>query len=392
MESWNELDEWIARYRQGELSERDKCNLLRWLEASPVHEKQFRERLQMEVRVDAVGRWNKLDRMQENVWKRITPVLESRGRRLYAWGSGAAAAIAVLVGLFFVWQGQRVDKGKGDTFASVLQVEAGSAKAILVTPTGERVELREGENRQVADISGVGVIQDSIGGVRFEDKGMPGEGRCENNTIVVPRKGEYFVVLSDGTKVWLNSDSRLEFPNRFFGASREVKLEGEAYFEVVANTGKPFYVHVGGAKVRVLGTAFNVMAYGEEELTEVALLRGKVCLDTEKGACMLEPGEIVSLDRESGKTILRKGDVQSIVDWKTGKFNFEDMPLKELTVKLSRWYGVAFVFGDEEAKKLRFSGAVTKYRSLDYVLGMIAKTTNVEFAEKEGKVVIRVKI
>ncbi|MCB6973865.1 MULTISPECIES: FecR domain-containing protein [Butyricimonas] len=391
MDTWNEIDEWIARYLQGELPEQDKSSLIRWLEASPEHEKYFREILRTEVHVDAVGKWSRLERMQEDVWKRITPILERRRRLWYAWGSSVAAVVMVLVGAFFVWRGQREIKGESNVFASVLQVESGSAKAILVTSSGKRIELKEGETRQVADISGVGVIQDSTGGVRFEDKGMPGEGIRENNTIVVPRKGEYFVELSDGTKVWINSDSWLEFPNRFYGDSREVSLQGEAYFEVASNPDKPFYVHLGEVKVRVLGTAFNVTAYENDGLTEVALLHGKVSFDVGKEAYALEPGEVASLNKENGKTTIREGDVRMIIDWKTGKFNFEDMPLEVLTVKLSRWYGVSFVFVDEEAKGLRFSGAVTKYRSLDYVLNMISKTTNVKFEEEEGKVVIRAK-
>ena len=110
--------------------------------------------------------------------------------------------------------------------------------------------------------------------------------------------------------------------------------------------------------------------------------------DVADKAYVLTPGEIATLDRESGKTIIRKGDVAAIVDWKAGRFNFEDMPLEKLTVKLSRWYGVTFIFDDEEAKKLRFSGAVTKYRTLDYMLGMIEKTTDVSFELKEDKVVV----
>ena len=82
-------------------------------------------------------------------------------------------------------------------------------------------------------------------------------------------------------------------------------------------------------------------------------------------------------------------NVESIIDWKTGRFNFEDMPLDRLTVKLARWYGVQFMFEDETVKEFRFSGAVTKYRTLDYVLGMIAKTTKVAFQEKDGKILVR---
>ena len=387
METWNEIDEWIDQYIQGDLSGADRAELIKWLEAYPEHAKQFRKILQAEMRVSAAGKWQRLDQVQERVWKRITLTLENRRKRLYLWGMRVASMVVVLIGIIFVWQIQQKSTVEFVPVASVLQAESGSPKAILVMNTGETIELKKGETRRVANIFGVGVIQDSTGGVRFEDRGEMEE-EIGKSTIVVPEKGEYFVVLGDGTKVWINSGSELEFPNRFCGDIREVKLKGEAYFEVASNPQKLFYVLAGETKVRVLGTAFNVLAYQDDLQTEVALLRGKVSFDVADKAYVLTPGEIATLDRESGKTIIRKGDVAAIVDWKAGRFNFEDMPLEKLTVKLSRWYGVTFIFDDEEAKKLRFSGAVTKYRTLDYMLGMIEKTTDVSFELKEDKVVV----
>ena len=387
METWNEIDEWIDQYIQGDLSGADRAELIKWLEASPEHAKQFRKILKAEMRVSAAGKWQRLDQVQERVWKRITLTLENRRKRLYLWGMRVASMVVVLIGIIFVWQIQQKSTVEFVPVASVLQAESGSPKAILVMNTGETIELKKGETRRVANIFGVGVIQDSTGGVRFEDRGEMEE-EIGKSTIVVPEKGEYFVVLGDGTKVWINSGSELEFPNRFCGDIREVKLKGEAYFEVASNPQKLFYVLAGETKVRVLGTAFNVLAYQDDLQTEVALLRGKVSFDVADKAYVLTPGEIATLDRESGKTIIRKGDVAAIVDWKAGRFNFEDMPLEKLTVKLSRWYGVTFIFDDEEAKKLRFSGAVTKYRTLDYMLGMIEKTTDVSFELKEDKVVV----
>ena len=387
METWNEIDEWIDQYIQGDLSGADRAELIKWLEASPEHAKQFRKILQAEMRVSAAGKWQRLDQVQERVWKRITLTLENRRKRLYLWGMRVASMVVVLIGIIFVWQIQQKSTVEFVPVASVLQAESGSPKAILVMNTGETIELKKGETRRVANIFGVGVIQDSTGGVRFEDRGEMEE-EIGKSTIVVPEKGEYFVVLGDGTKGWINSGSELEFPNRFCGDIREVKLKGEAYFEVASNPQKLFYVLAGETKVRVLGTAFNVLAYQDDLQTEVALLRGKVSFDVADKAYVLTPGEIATLDRESGKTIIRKGDVAAIVDWKAGRFNFEDMPLEKLPVKLSRWYGVTFIFDDEEAKKLRFSGAVTKYRTLDYMLGMIEKTTDVSFELKEDKVVV----
>ena len=373
METWNETDEWADRYVRGDLSGEDRVALIKWLEASPEHLRQFRKILQTEMRVSAAGKWRRLDRTQERVWERITPALVNRKERLYLWGMRIVAIIIVLIGVFFAWQIRQAPTEKFIPVAEVVKIESGSPKAILVMNAGEPIELKEGESRQVADVFGVKVIQDSTGGLRFEDR-EGAEEEIGKSSVIVPEKGEYFVILSDGTKVWINSDSELEFPNRFG--------------EDTSDSRKPFYVLAGETKVHVLGTAFNVSAYREDRQTEVALLRGKVSFDVKDKVYVLVPGEIATLNRESGETIVRKGDVAAIVDWKAGRFNFEDMSLEELTVKLSRWYGVTFVFSDEAVKKLRFSGAMTKYRTLDYVLDMISKTTDVTFSLKENRVTV----
>ena len=208
-------------------------------------------------------------------------------------------------------------------------------------------------------------------------------------TIIVPAGQRVNIELPDGSNVWLNAGTQMQYPVSFMKDKREVILDGEAYFEVIADTKRPFYVQVGEVKIQVLGTAFNVSAYREDQQVEVALLRGKVGLDLPGNEYVLAPGEIATWNKGDRQATLRKGDVESIVDWKTGRFNFEDMSLDKLTVKLARWYGVQFIFEDETTKEFRFSGAVTKYRTLDYVLGMIVKTTKVAFQEKDGKILVR---
>ena len=391
METWNEIDEWVDRYVRGDLSGEDRAALMKWLEASPEHAKQFRKMLQAEMRVSAVGKWQRLDQTRERVWERITPALVDRKRRLYLWGMRVAAIVLILVGVSFLWQLRKEPVKNLETVASLMQVESGSPRAILKFDNGEQIELRDGETKNIALVSGVKVMQDSLGGVKFEDKSIGREEAVTYNTIVVPEKGEYFVVLSDDTKVWMNSGSELSFPTRFGENEREVKLKGEAYFEVEANPRKPFYVCMGRAKVRVLGTAFNVMAYQDDRQMEVALLHGKVSFDISQKEYLLVPGEIATCNRLTGETSIRKGNVNAIVDWKSGRFTFEDMSLEDLVVKLRRWYGVEFEFKDERAKQLRFSGAVTRYRNLDYILNMISKTTEVEFLEGNNKVVVRIK-
>lgn len=386
MNTFDKIDEWVSQYCQGTLSKEERAELTGWIEASPENKREFERMLRTWLRMSAAGKWNDLDAMQEKVWKQVCPLLEDRRRRLYLWSARVAAVVIILIGGIFGWS--RMNVQEEGVVKNVLVTESGSPKALLVLNTGKQIELKDGVTREVVKIAGVDVVQDSAGGVRFKDSGLDGEEEAGYNTIMVPEKGEYFAVLSDGTKVWMNSGSELVFPTRFQRDRREVILKGEAYFEVTANQERPFYVRTREACVRVLGTAFNVMAYKEDACVEVALLRGKVSFDVEGEEFVLEPGEIAMLNRESGNTAVRKGDVAAIVDWTTGRFNFEDISLSELVVKLERWYGVKFVFGNEAGKSLRFSGAVTKYRSLDYVLGIITKTTSVRFKENGESIVI----
>ena len=385
MEASDRINKWVEQYCQGTLSKEEREELTAWLEASSENKSEFERLLRIWLRVSAAGKWERLDEMQENVWKRVIPELTRRGRKLYVWGARVAAVAVVLLGIMVLWnkEGERTMH-----MADVLKVESGSPKALLVLNTGKEIELKDGETREVVNIAGVGVVQDSSGGVRFEDSGVENEEEEGYNTIIVPERGEYFAVLNDGTKVWMNSGSELVFPTRFRGDRREVKLKGEAYFEVVADKQKPFYVQTEEATVRVLGTAFNVLAYREDGRVQVALLRGKVSFDVKKEDYLLEPGEIATWEQETGSTTVREGNVQAIVDWTSGRFNFEDISLVELAAKLERWYGVKFVFGDEASKALRFSGAVTKYRPLDYVLGIISKTTSVHFKSSGEQILI----
>lgn len=390
MESWNNIDEWVSQYCQGVLSEEDRVKLTAWVEASPENQKEFERMLRVWLRVSAAGKWSKLDRMQENVWGKIIQMLEIHRKRFYLWSVKGAAVAVLLVGIVFVWKRVNFSE-EAVPVKHMMTVESGSPKALLILQSGERIELKGGNIHQVVNISGVDVVQDSAGGVRFEDSGIGMEGETDSNRIVVPERGEYYVVLSDGTKVWMNSGSELVFPTRFRGDRREVNLKGEAYFEVVSDQEKPFYVETGEIRVRVLGTAFNVMSYQEDARVEIALLRGKVCFDTREEVFVLKPGEVATLNRGNGNATVRKGDVEAIIAWTSGRFNFEDVTLSELVIKLERWYGVKFVFGDEASKALRFSGAVTKYRPLDYVLDIISKTTAVGFKESGDYIVVYTK-
>ena len=137
------------------------------------------------------------------------------------------------------------------------------------------------------------------------------------------------------------------------------------------------------ANVKVLGTSFNVMNYTDEAKVEVALLKGKVKFeDTQnRQTRALVPGEVVRMDKVSTSIVLTKEDVSRVSAWRTGYFYFENMSMEELVVKLERWYQVKFTFASEKVKQMRFTGAVTRYRDLEYVLKMIEKTRDISFVD-----------
>ena len=377
------LSRLIFRYLRDQLNEEESRELERWRAASEAHELLFRRLLSSAHWQRSIGRFVKNESDTQSEWEiiRQRTVGRDRGKRTIRWYRYAAAIFLPLLiasGYFIKLSHTPQEK----TLVSVPFIP-GKSHAVLELADGTSIDLGETAVRGQMQGGHWEVRSDSL---KYCEEGV--KGGEEYHTLKVPRGGEYTLVLADGSKVFLNAESSLKYPVLFSGDLRKVKLEGEAYFEVASNPQKLFYVLAGETKVRVLGTAFNVLAYQDDLQTEVALLRGKVSFDVADKAYVLTPGEIATLDRESGKTIIRKGDVAAIVDWKAGRFNFEDMPLEKLTVKLSRWYGVTFIFDDEEAKKLRFSGAVTKYRTLDYMLGMIEKTTDVSFELKEDKVVV----
>ena len=388
METWNELDEWADRYVRGDLSREDRIALMKWLEASPEHIGQFRKILRVEMRVAAVGKWRRLDRTQERVWKRITPVFVNRKKRLYLWWMRIAAIIIVLIGVYFVWQIRQMPTEKFVPVAEVVKIESGSPKAILVMNAGEPIELKEGESRQVADVFGVKVIQDSTGGLRFEDR-EGAEEEIGKSSVIVPEKGEYFVILSDGTKVWINSDSELEFPNRFGEDIREVKLKGEAYFRVARNEEKPFYVESDGQLVRVYGTEFNIRTYEEDAAVYTTLISGSVALQAAgklNAELFLTPGRQAVFDKKEASAFVRTVDTEVVTGWRRGLFVFEEQNLGQIMAALARWYNFDYEFTDNVLSETVFMGSVPRYGDFNEVLEILEKSGGVKF-RMNGKTV-----
>jgi transmembrane sensor len=206
------------------------------------------------------------------------------------------------------------------------------------------------------------------------------------NTLSTPRGGQYQVVLSDGSKVWLNAASSLHFPTSFTGNQRVVELTGEAYFEVTKNKKKPFFVKVGDMQVKVLGTHFNINAYSDESSIKTSLLEGSVKIAKGKVTGLLNPGEQAVLDNQNDKVEIKKVNMDEVMAWKNGIFQFDGADLTTIMRDISRWYNVEIVYDGEEPMR-RFEGKISRTAQLSDVLKILA-LSNVKFIVVGNKIIV----
>ena len=265
----------------------------------------------------------------------------------------------------------------------------GKECAVLEMADGRKVELGLGKNLGQLQLEGTVVTNDS-NRLAYKQNHSGNSSTLEYNTIIIPRGGEYQLILSDGSRVWLNSDTRLRYPVSFIGEKREVYLEGEAYFEV-SHSDKPFEVHGGGQCVRVLGTSFNVMAYGDESKVQTTLVSGsvRVVLDQSDKTVLLTPGHQAEMDKNSGKITMREVNVENYIGWKDKLFMFDEEDMVTIMNKLARWYDVDIIIETPELKEKVFYGVIRKYENISTILDMLKKTQNIDYLIEGKKIVIK---
>ncbi|TYR35099.1 DUF4974 domain-containing protein [Sphingobacterium phlebotomi] len=235
----------------------------------------------------------------------------------------------------------------------------GGNKAILKLADGRAISLNEDQ----AEIA----IRD--GRIVYAATDMIVTDTEEDNTMELrtPNGGTYALTLSDGTKVWLNAASSLKYPMKFSAEKRQVKVEGEAFFDVVHDSKRPFTVLSSGQEIEVLGTAFNVSAYADDGDVKTTLVEGAVRLIAqESGAYIqLRPNEQAIL--KDGKLKTRRVDTQRFTAWKNGDFYFHETPLEDMMKELSRWYDVEVTY-EQTVPQEFFNGGMSRSVSLNTVL------------------------
>jgi len=263
----------------------------------------------------------------------------------------------------------------------------GSEKATLILAGGEIIELDS-----KSDTIQIGNKLITIKNSTVDYTTSSFETHQEQyNTLVVKRGETFSLLLKDGTRVYLNSESTLHYPVQFSNSERMVELTGEGYFEVAYDYKKPFKVIVDNETVEVLGTSFNVHAYPEEEVITTTLVDGEVRIydyNHPEIENLLHPNQQALLNKKDGQIIIHEVNVDNYVSWKDGYFFFQNQRLEDMMITLSRWYDIEVVFKNENVKNMRFGGKLKKFDDLNKFLIMIEKAGDLKIETDQKTVKI----
>ena len=300
----------------------------------------------------------------------------------------AAILLPVIVGglVYYFVQLNEKNKPVDDTYAQLEAIKPGTKKAVLTLGDGKTILLENNVQNKVLLDNKMLEIKDSSNIIVYRTKSQYLD--LKNHSVYVPKGGEYKVILSDGTNVWLNADTKFDFPIKFAGKERIVSLQnGEAYFEVVENKLRPFIVKANGMDVKVLGTSFNISAYENDGQVITTLIEGQVKVISPSEEMVLHPGYQSQFSRDG--LVLKKVNPELYIQWKEGVFRFENISLYDLTKRLGRWYSVDFFFDEDFLKEIKFNGAVRKDKPLSSILTILKETNHIAYEVNGDTIVIK---
>ncbi len=280
------------------------------------------------------------------------------------------AAAALIVALVSIYGLTNKPKPQVEEVQIVkTKIEVGTDKATLTLEDGSNIVLEKGQNYSAKNLTSTG---DKL---IYKNKKAP-KPEIAYNYLTIPRGGQFFLQLSDGTKVWLNSESQLKYPVSFLeGEKRMVELiYGEAYFEVspsTKNNGTKFIVKNRIQELEVLGTKFNIKAYQDEAIIYTTLVEGKVNVKNDLTNVLLQPNEQSRISAVNEDIEVSQVDVYNATSWVNGVFSFEGTSLKEIMKVLSRWYDLDAVFLDKEVEEIKFIGVLSKNQNIEDILNTI---------------------
>ena len=368
------------------LSEQEESELTAWLEASDENQRIF-EQVKTFQDADKMLRLER-DGYARQMAKRVMRQLAVSGQRRvrhdwWKWMGGVAAAVAIIV-CAVVWSLPEADELP---FARQEgQIVPGKVEAVLTFANGEKLHITDTTSEEVWK-ERLLVVDSACEGKAFVEEGQA----VTYNVLAVPAGGEFFYVLPDSTRVWINSDSELRFPTNFVDGVRRVELRGEAFFDVAHDRRSPFVVTLSGGDITVYGTRFNVTDYKEMGLSAV-LVEGSIGFRSLHGDTVrLIPSERMVYGGDETGISVEKVDTELYTAWIDHRFVFRGQTLEEIMSTLARWYDFDIVFADEEARTIRLSGRLNRYDDIRVLLRTYEEVAGVHFGIRGREIVVSLK-
>jgi ferric-dicitrate binding protein FerR (iron transport regulator) len=308
-----------------------------------------------------------------------------RGAGRRTWRLAATVLLLVGAGLSLVYYREYRSGKLFHVAVSQHQIVPGGNKAFLTLSSGRKIFLDSFSAGVIQGQSGARILNLNHGQLAYyTPKGASGE--MSYNVLTTPRGGQYQVVLSDGTKVWINAASSLRYPVAFQDDTRVVELDGEAYFEVAKDASRPFEVRVGRMQVQVLGTSFNIKAYPGEKVAKTTLVSGAVRVKEDEAEVSLKPGQEARVYKKGAISLIPDADVDAAIAWKNSLFWFDNESIESIMGKISRWYDVDVEIKGDFSR--HFTGSLPRSAAVSRVFRLLEETGAVHFEVENRKIIV----
>lgn len=334
-------------------------------------------------------------RMLSNINSRIEEkepaLLKTRNQLWTKIAAAAAIFIVTSAAVYFYAEKQEMETVPALVFKN--DIKPGGNKAILKLGDGSVITLDSNKNGILSSSSGITIKKTAEGLLNYTSNGdkEAQSAAVRYNSITTPKGGQYRIVLSDGTKVWLNAASSITFPTYFANGERRVETSGEVYFEVSKDKQKPFRVVSGEQELVVLGTHFDVNAYGDQQMIRTTLAEGSVNIHRlhSISSATLSPGQQSQLMMGSNERIkVNTADIEEALAWKKELFVFNNTPLAEVMQQIQRWYDVELSY-EGSKPSLYFTGVIPRDSNLSALLKVLEGTGGIKFGITGKRVIIR---
>lgn len=368
----------IAGFLKQTLTEEEKDELDKWILASDENMIVF-EKMTDEKNVAQAAEWFRKMNVEKDLAETKSKISVRKPQRLWQYTVAASIVIAIGAGIYF-YQNSITQKNKSEVVAQKQDIMPGSNKATLTLGNGKIIEL--GKAGDDTTINGGTKILRKDGQIIYKPDTT--ENVVVYNTLTVPRKGQYKLILPDGSKVWLNSESSIKYPVSFPGKERRVFVTGETFFEVAKDKTKPFRVVAGDVTVEALGTQFNVNAYTNEPFFSATLIEGSIRVSKGSAVKILKPSQQAQMTNTEFQIVDTDND--DAIAWKNNQFKFTNTSIDEIMRQIARWYDADIVYQDKVT--LHLNAIIERDVPVSKLLSILEATNEVHFKIDGKKIIV----